>query len=257
MLKVQSNASVQRVFAWSGIAMMVLFGLGFWAIAGYVPPTGPGDSVDSVVSWYDDNTTAIHLGLWVTSIAAVFCGTFFTAISMQLRRIEGQTSPLAFCQMIMGALFVIEFIIPLQIWQAADYRPTLNPEMTYRLHDLGWFFFLGVVTTAVLQAVLIGWAILRDEREEPIFPRWVGYTNLWCALLFMPGGLIVFFKSGPLDWRGIISLYALLAAFTVWIVVMCWALLKRAIPDQERELGEVDAVAPPLATAEPAAAAAK
>src|SRR5262245_19367093 len=119
MLKVQSNASVQRIFAWSGIAMMILFGLGWWVIAGYLPPTGPNDSIQSVVDFYDDNTTAIHLGLWLTTIAAAFCGTFFTAISMQMRRIEGQTSPLAFCQMAMGALFVIEFIIPLMIWQAA------------------------------------------------------------------------------------------------------------------------------------------
>ena len=58
------------------------------------------------------------------------------------------------------------------------------------------------------------------------------------AFVDMMGGLIVFFKSGPLDWRGIISLYLLLVAFTVWVVMMVWALLARAIPDQEREAQE-------------------
>ena len=215
----QPNAGVQRIFAWSGLAMLVLFLVGFWAVAGYVPPSGPNESVQKIVHFYASNTTAIHLGLWITMLAAALCATFFTGISIQMRRIEGQHSPLAFAQMICGGLFVIEFIIPLMIWQGADYRPTLNPTMTYRLHDLGWLFFLGVVSTGVLQAVLIAWAILRDRRERPVFPRWVGYTSLWCGLLFMPGGLIVFFKSGPLDWRGLIAFWVLLVAFVIWVVV--------------------------------------
>jgi K+-transporting ATPase ATPase A chain len=46
------------------------------------------------------------------------------------------------------------------VWQAAAYRPELDPVMTYRLHDLGWLLWLGVVSTAMLQAVLIGWLVL-------------------------------------------------------------------------------------------------
>jgi hypothetical protein len=65
----------------------------------------------------------------------------------------------------------------------------------------------------------------------------------------MPGGLIVFFKSGPLDWRGFISLYLLLAAFTVWVVTLVWALLTRAIRDQEREAAQLAGVSDPSAEA--------
>jgi hypothetical protein len=237
----QPNAGVQRVFAWTGVVMLVLFLVGFWVVAGYVPPSGPHETVGQIVHFYASNTTAIHLGLWMTMLAAAFCATFFTVISVQMRRIEGPHSPLAFAQMLLGGLFVIEFIIPLMIWQAADYRPTLNPSMTYRLHDMGWLFFLGVVSTAVLQALLIAWAILRDRREHPIFPRWVAYTSVWCALLFMPGGLIVFFKSGPLDWRGLIAWWLLLVAFGIWVVMLVYTLLVHAIPHQEREARELAA----------------
>lgn len=239
----QPNIGVQRAFAWSGVVMLVLFLLGFWVVAGYVPPSNPKASVAEIVDFYSSNTTAIHLGLWLTMIAAAFCATFFTVISIQMRRIEGPHSPLAFAQMICGGLFVIEFIIPLMIWQGADYRPTLNPSMTYRLHDLGWLFFLGVVSTGVLQAFLIAWAILRDPRERPIFPRWVAYVSLWCGLLFMPGGLIVFFKSGPLDWRGLIAWWLLLVAFGIWVVALVYSLLVHAIPHHEREAREMSALA--------------
>ena len=236
---------MQRWFAWSGIAMLVIFLIGFWPVAGYVPPSGPNESVAQIVRFYANNTTAIHLGLWMTMIAAAFCVPFFVAVSVQMRRIEGRHSPIAYAQMICGGLFTLEFIFPLMIWQAADYRPTLDPTMTYRLHDLGWLMFLGVVSTGVLQAILIAVAIFRDRRPDPVFPRWIGYTSLWCGLLFMPGGLIVFFKTGPLDWRGLIAWWLLLVAFGIWTVVLVYGLVRHAIPHQEREAREAPAAPTP------------
>jgi hypothetical protein len=229
------NTDVQRVFAWSGLAMLVLFLVGFWPIAGFVPPPSPKESVEQILRFYRSDTTAIHLGLWITMIAAALCGTFFVAVSLQLRRIEGRHSPISYAQMIFGGLFVLEFIFPLMVWQAADYRPGLDPTITYRLNDLGWLMFVGVVSTGVLQAMLIGWAILRDRRPDPVFPRWIGYACLWCSLTFMPAGLIVFFKSGPLAWNGLIAWWLLLAGFTIFTVALIVGLLRYAIPHQTRE----------------------
>jgi hypothetical protein len=226
------NTEVQRVFAWTGVVMLVVFLIGFWPIAGYVPPSRPHDSVSDILAFYTGDTTRIRLGLWMTMFAAAFCATFFVAVSVQVRRIEGPHSPIAYAQMILGGLFILEFIFPLMVWQAAAYRPTLDPVITYRLHDLGWLMFLGVVSTGVLQAIITAWAILRDRRETPIFPRWIGYTCLWCALTFMPGGLIVFFKSGPLAWNGLIAWWLLLVGFAVWVVVLVIGLLRYAIPSQ-------------------------
>src|SRR3954471_12005539 len=104
MSDTQPNIAAQRAFAWSGLVMLVLFILGFWVIAGYVPPSNPRGSVKEVLAFYTDDTTAIRLGLWMTMIAAAFCTTFFTAISVQMRRIEGRHSPLSYAQMICGGL---------------------------------------------------------------------------------------------------------------------------------------------------------
>jgi hypothetical protein len=113
------------------------------------------------------------------------------------------------------------------IWQAAAFRPGETPDITYRLNDLGWLMFVGVVSTGVLEAAVIGLAILADTREEPILPRWLGYLNLWCALLFVPGGLCVFAKTGPLAWNGLLAWWVLLVAFAVWVLATSWCLLTR------------------------------
>jgi hypothetical protein len=51
----------------------------------------------------------------------------------------------------------------------------------------------------------------------------------------MPGGLIVFFKSGPLDWTGLIAWWLLLVGLTTWVLVLVIGLLRYGIPHHERE----------------------
>jgi hypothetical protein len=221
--------------AWSGPVLIVAFLVGFWAVAGFVPPPSPSDTATQIADFYRNNTTSIRVGLWMTMLAASLVAPWTVAITTQLRRIEGRNSPLAQVQLVLGALLVLEFIIPLMVWQAAAFRPDGDPEITQRLNDLGWLMFVGVVSTGVLQAIVIGVAILRDARDAPVFPRWVGYFNMWVALLFMPGGLCVFFKNGPFAWTGVFAWWLLLAAFTLWILVMSWVVLAYAVKHQEHE----------------------
>src|SRR5262249_46808293 len=60
---------------------------------------------------------------------------------------------------------------------------------------------------------------LMDRRQRPIFPRWLGYYNLWVALMFTPGTFTVFFHNGPLAWNGLIAWYLPLAVFATWLVI--------------------------------------
>ena len=172
----------------------------------------------------------------MTTFAAALFAPWMVAITMQMKRIEGERAPLSYLQLALGAIFVLEFIFPLMIWQAAAFRPTDDPVVTQRLNDLGWLMFVGVVSTGVLEAVTIGIAILLDRRDDPVFPRWVGYLNLWCALTFVGGGLCVFFKSGPFAWNGLIAWWLLVTGFAIWMIGMTVCLLRFAIPHEEREL---------------------
>lgn len=230
-----SSAPTQRLFAWCGPLLMLIFLAGFWPVAGFLPPPSPEDGAAEIAAFFADDTTAIRLGLWMTTFAAALFAPWMVAIFVQMRRIEGREAPLAHLQLALGAIFVLEFIFPLMIWQAAAFRPLEDPELTQRLNDLGWLMFVGVVSTGVLEAIVIGAAILRDRRAEPVFPRWAGYLNLWCALTFVGGGLCVFFKSGPFAWNGVIAWWLLLVGFAVWILAMSFCLLRYAIPHQQVE----------------------
>jgi hypothetical protein len=234
------NAKVQRMCVLCGIPMMVLWMVGFWAFAGFLPPPSPQMSPDALVAMFDENRTAIRIGLLITAFAATLLAPFFAVITAQIKRIEGPTSPMAYAQLALAALLVIEFIFPLFFLQAAAFRANRSPEAIQAYSDVAWLLFVGVVSTAVLQFVLIGIAALIDQREQPIFPRWFGYLTLWCAFAFSPGCLCVFFLDGPFAWRGLFCWWIPLSAFGVWFIaatVVLWGVIAR----QEQE----EAAAPP------------
>ena len=82
---------------------------------------------------------------------------------------------------------------------------------------------------------LIATTLFSDKSETPLYPRWVAYLNLWCGLLGAPGGLIVFFKSGPFAYDGLIGFYIPFGVFTLWIVVMTVQMLKVQARDERNE----------------------
>ena len=78
----------------------------------------------------------------------------------------------------------------------------------------------------VLQALVIGVAIVMDRRDAPIFPRWAGYYTLLNVFVWCGGSFAVFFKEGLLAWNGLIAWYLPLAEFCIWLIVMTKLMLK-------------------------------
>ncbi len=70
----------------------------------------------------------------------------------------------------------------------------------------------------------MGHAIMSVQHEQPIFPRWVGYFNIWVAVLFIPGGLLTFFKTGPVAWNGLLAFWMPVVVFFAWYIVMFFVL---------------------------------
>jgi hypothetical protein len=81
-----------------------------------------------------------------------------------------------------------------------------------------------------------------DKREKPIFPRWFGYFNFWIGIMFIPGELIWFFKTGPFAWNGLVSFWFVVAAFSVWMVLMTYYTAKAIRNQPEQEWTEIDPV---------------
>lgn len=158
--------------------------------------------------------------------------TWSVAVGVQLRRVEGRYSAIAFSQMLLGALFTLEFIIPFMILQAAAFRTERSDEAIQALIDVAWIMFIGTVGTFMLQAICIGVGILQDQRTTPIYPRWSGYFTIWAALLTQAGALTVFFHTGPFAWNGLLSFWLAIAAYAPFMIVLS-GLTVRAIHTQQ------------------------
>jgi hypothetical protein len=219
------NIRVERWCIYSGPAFVVMFGIGYWAIAHLVPPPSPLQTPAEVVSFYSHRTNYIRLGLLVALAGVPLQLPFVTAISRQLRRIEGKFATLSAIQLAAGALGVLILTYPFIIMEATAFRPERNPDVTQGLNDVAWTAFLGVFFVAVLQNIAIAIGIFSDRRPDPIIPRWLGYFNIFVALSFIPAGLLFFVKSGPFAWPGIFVWWIPAILFFVWYLVMAYALL--------------------------------
>lgn len=230
------NARTQMLCAWCGPAAMVIWVIGFGAMAGFIPPPSPSDSAAEVQAIYQEDTDLIRAGLFVTMMGAALLGPFVVALFLQMRRIEGQVAPLAYTQLGLGMLVVLLFVIPCMLLEAAAFRPDRDPEVTQALHDAGWLPFVGAFMPTFFELIAVAICIFQD-REEKVFPRWLGYLNLWVAIGFFPTALIYFFKTGPFAWNGLLAFWLALFIFCGWFILM-FLYMRRAIKQQAGEEAE-------------------
>lgn len=229
------NIANQRWMAACGFVSMIILLIGLWVIAGFVPPPSPNNTMEQTVAIYAARQNHIRIGLVVSLYGATLLMPWGVAISEQMRRIEGNSAPLARLQLALCVMLVMEFLIATIFWLGAAFRPTQYPEITYRLHDLGGIMYVGLPVTTMLEATALGIAILMDKRETPVFPRWLAYLSFWAAASFTFGSLNYFFHSGPLAYNGLLAWWLGLIAFSIWIAAVTWCLLRNAIPNQVAE----------------------
>jgi hypothetical protein len=82
-----------------------------------------------------------------------------------------------------------------------------------------------------------GLAILCDTSTSPVFPRWSGYLGLLMGWIQVAASLLVYFKTGPFAWNGLVSWYIPLTDFFLWFVIMT-VLTTKAINADHRDLAE-------------------
>lgn len=224
----------QRLCAWSGAVFDILFMIGWCFIAGLFPPPSAAASAEEIAAFYANNTTAIRAGLIIAMAGCTFYVPFVAVISAQMRRIPGVSPVLVHTQALSGLAGMMIILLPVMTWMTATFRPERDPNLILLLNDLGWLLFTITFAPFVAQNCALALAILGDKGAEPVFPRWAAYFTLWTAFSFIPAVLIIYFKTGPFAWTGLIGLWIPLGLFTVWIFVML-SLLLRAI-GQESEV---------------------
>src|ERR1700752_5436389 len=88
------------------------------------------------------------------------------------------------------------------------------------LNDLGCFIFLIDCAPVTFWVFAFGAAVLLDRSTQPVFARWTAYFSFWTGLIFFPAGLIIFFKTGPFAYNGVLALYLPAGVFFLWYAVI-------------------------------------
>lgn len=219
------STRMQTLSTWSGLVFLTLFGIGFWFIAQFMPPPSPSLDAAAIASFYAESGTAIRIGLVITMISSGFFLPWTAVLTVQMARMQRSSPVLPVIQAVGGGVVVLIVLLPVVFWLAAAFRVDRAPELVQLLNDLGWIMLVATFPAPLMQLFSIGIATLSDGSAQPVFPRWSGYFNLWMGTLFIPGALIVFFKSGPFAWSGLIGFWVPVAAFALWFVVMTPVLL--------------------------------
>ena len=223
------NGTALRLCTWSGIVACILLGIGLYPLLQFVPPPLPSASAAEIAAIYRNNSFGILLGSTLMLAAGALYAPFYAAISSEMERIEGKGAPLAKAQMLLGLLAVcVPVSVAADAWMIAAFRPEHSDETILTLNDFGWFLFFTPVVPGLLNAITIAVAIFSDKSPNPTFPRWVAFANIWIGILFLPGAMLAFFKSGPFALNGLVVFWLGTGAFAVWFVIMTYWLLRAA-----------------------------
>lgn len=238
-----ATRKIQLLCVYAGPLFALCWTLGLLIFAGFIPPLQPDLGREAVVAFYQQNGTGILIGMLFMMIGSGLVPVWNAVISIQMRRIE-RVPTLAYVQLGSGVFLMMTILLTAVIFATAAYRVDRDPALTYLLNDLGWIMFIWTFPPFGTQILSLAAAILLDNQKRPIFPRWVGWLNVWVALLSAPGCTIVFFKSGPFSWNGLFSFWIPISAYGAYMVVNAIYLI-RAINDQP-EVDAANSVAPAL-----------
>ena len=221
------NRRSQIICALCGPAFAIVFTTGWWFIAGFVAPHDPALGAEAIAAFYQQDTLTIRFGILTAMVSSALVIPFGAVIATQMRRIEGDGAPiLSTVQLMAATVTSVILLITTVLWTAAAFRPERAPEVILAYNDFAWILLLMTFSPFLVQFTAIGFAVLSDTRDRPLFPRWAGYYNFWLALLAVPGGLIVFFKSGPFAWNGLLAFWVPIVVFVAWFFIMAPLLIQ-------------------------------
>ncbi len=223
---------VQLVFAWCGPVGLLLFLVGFWFVAGLVPPPTGAESARKIALFYRENKDQLRAGLLIAMIATPLLIPFSVLLTLRITRSDPRLAPLAYTQLICGVMLIFLILLPVVLMGVAAFRPGRAPQLTQLMNDTAFTIFLWAFAPATVEYIALGTAALMDRSPRPLFPRWMGYLDFALAAIFAFGAPTLFVRSGPFGWDGALAFWAVLIAFGVW-VTLAFRMLLADIARQE------------------------
>jgi hypothetical protein len=227
---------IDIISAWCGIAYLTLLFFGWFVVAGFIPMHKPSAGANEITDIFRSDSVRIRIGMVIVMWGAVCMIPFGSLIANHVARIESPRRTLTY--MFVMASFanaMLTFYPPLW-WIIASFRAvTRSADLTYLLNDIAWLQFLGGLSLIMPMFVAIAVVAFNDRSDKPVFPRWVGFLNLWVFVIVIPGQLLFFFYDGPFAWNGLIGIWIPLVAFAIWFLVMFFFLRKQALRGDSTE----------------------
>ncbi|TAM69787.1 hypothetical protein [Mycobacterium sp.] len=216
------NRRAQLICVWSGPLLTVLFIIGAVLLGRFIPPLiAPSDSAQMVAAKVADHGTRIRLGALITIISMSLVAPWGVTVAAQTRRKEGNYPILTYVQLMCVAVGTTVVVLMSMFWAIVTFRPdTYSPEFMQFANDIAYFLFLFTWPPFSVWVLAVALAVLLDDSGAPVYPRWVAYLSLWVFILFMPAGMMAFFKHGVFAWNGVMALYIPVGIFFVWLAVM-------------------------------------
>lgn len=229
------HLSYKKAGVWCGIAFFFLFWLACIQLSGFVPPPSPTLTGEQLLASYAQHPYGMGLAIVLAYWAACLLIPWSAAVYAEMARIEGGPHPIASLTFFgAGVANAVAFYLPFIFWAPNVYRPDRDPDLILLISDMAWLEFVMMYIPFAMQSIAIGIVGLSDKSATPTFPRWFCFLCFWSAVLVLPGGLIIYFKTGPFTWNGILGFWTPVAGFCAF-----WAclvpLMFKAIKRQEAE----------------------
>ncbi|OBH50439.1 hypothetical protein [Mycobacterium sp. E2479] len=192
------------------------------AIAGLQVAPSP----DAPVTFYTDHRDAIQAGLMVAMLGGALYLPWMAMLARSFKLAEGDRSGMAYLQLAFGITFTILVEFPYLLLEVAIYRAGTPAAVVQGLVDTAWIMAAGFGYTHVVAVLLTGIYIVREQRMLTVFPGWLGWLNIVCALLSVPSFFAGTVTSGVMAWNGIVAFGFPSVGFFPWYLAWTYVLLR-------------------------------
>ncbi len=212
---------MNRICIWLGPIGTAIMLIGL-VMAGL--PVAP--SPEAPVSFYTDNREAMQAGLMIAMVGGALYLPWMAMLARSFKLAEGDRSGIGYLQLAFGVIFTILVEFPYLLLEVAVYRPGAPAAVVQGFVDTAWVMAAGFGYTHVIAVLITGVYMVRERRSLTVFPRWLGWMNIACALLSAPSVFAGTVNSGVMAWDGIVAFGFPSVSFFPWLLAWAYVLLR-------------------------------
>ncbi|OJZ76043.1 hypothetical protein BRW65_00905 [Mycobacterium paraffinicum] len=213
--------SVNRICIWLGPIGTVIMFVGL-AIAGLQVAPPP----DAPVTFYTDNRGTMQAGLMIAMFGGALYLPWMAMLARSFKLAEGDRSGMAYLQLAFGVIFTILVEFPYLLLEVAVYRAGAPAAVIQGFVDTAWVMAAGFGYTHFIALLVTGIYLVRERRALAVFPGWLGWLNIACAILSLPSFFAGTVTSGVMAWNGIVAFGLPSVGFFPWYVAWTYVLLR-------------------------------